>query len=340
MTLYDQDIRKAATFSLPWHLLDGKTVLVTGATGLIGGAVTDLLMAADTTCRVIASGRSAARAHKRFACYARSERFSFIAMDLTQPLTCGEDFDFIIDAAGGAAPRLYKEDPVGVMRSNLVGVDNLFRYGIGHGLRRFVYVSSGEVYGEGDGRPFFEDGYSGYVNPLEVRSCYPSAKRAAETLCVSYGTQYHIGVCIARPSHVYGPGFTESDNRVYAQFVRNVVRGEDIVLKSKGEAFRSWTYVVDCATALLYLLLKGKDGEAYNIADEQSNITIRELAEMTARLAGRRVVFDIPDDPAHGITTPITKAVFDTRRLQSLGWHPLWHIEEGLRHTIGFDTAE
>lgn len=334
MTPYDKDIQAAASLPLPWHQLDGKSILITGATGLIGGATADLLMAAGCSCRVFAAGRNKERANKRFARHASSGRFRFIPMDITQPLDCATDFDYIIDAAGGAAPRLYKEDPVGVMRSNLNGVDNLFQYGIRHGLRRFVYVSSGEIYGEGDGRPFAEEGYSGYVNPLEVRSCYPSAKRAAETLCVCYGEQHSVSVSIARPSHVYGPGFTESDNRVYAQFVRNVERGEDIVLKSKGEAYRSWTYVVDCAAALLYILLEGKDGEAYNIADEKSNITIRELAELTAKAAGRKVVFDIPDDSTHGVTTPITKAIFDTTRLQALGWKPLWHIGEGLKHTI------
>lgn len=334
MTAYDKDIHTAASLPLPWHSLDGKSILITGATGLIGGATADLLMAADSSCRVFATGRNKERAAKRFARYASSARFHFIPMDITQPLDCDFDFDYIIDAAGGAAPRLYKEDPVGVMRSNLNGVDNLFQYGIRHELRRFVYVSSGEIYGEGDGRAFSEESYSGYVNPLEVRSCYPSAKRAAETLCVCYGAQHGISVSIARPSHVYGPGFTESDNRVYAQFVRNVERGEDIVLKSKGEAYRSWTYVVDCAAALLYILLKGKDGEAYNIADEKSNITIHELAELTAQAAGRKVVFDIPDDATHGVTTPITRAIFDTTRLQSLGWKPLWHIGEGLTHTI------
>lgn len=333
MTTYRKDIQTAAALPLPWHLLDGKSVLVTGATGLIGGATVDVLMAADTTCHIYASGRNQERAEKRFAAHHDSDRFHFVKMDLTKPLTGDTVFDYVIDAAGGAAPRLYKEDPVGVMRSNLNGVDNLFQYGIRHGLRRLVYVSSGEVYGEGDGRAFTED-YSGFVNPTEVRSCYPSAKRAAETLCVCYGAQYDIGVAIARPSHVYGPGFTESDNRVYAQFIRNVERGEDIVLKSKGEAFRSWTYVVDCATALLYILFNGKDGKAYNIADEKSNISIRELAELTAQAAGRKVVFDIPDDSAHGVTTPITQAIFDTTRLQQLGWKPLWHIKEGLVHTI------
>lgn len=145
VSLYEQDLLRAASQDLPWQLLDGKNVLVTGATGLIGGAVADVLMAAPTSCRVFASGRNQQRAEKRFARYAQSDRFRFLPMDLTQPLEGDTDFHFVIDAAGGAAPRLYKEDPVGVMRSNLNGVDHLFQYGVRHALQRFLYVSSGEV---------------------------------------------------------------------------------------------------------------------------------------------------------------------------------------------------
>lgn len=333
MTPYASDIRRAAQTALPWHTLEGKSVLVTGATGLIGGAVVDLLMACGARCTVYAAGRDTQRAERRFAAYATDSRLRLVKMDVTQPIEGDATFDYIIDAAGGAAPRLYKEDPVGVMMSNLAGVDNLLSYGVRHGLRRFVYVSSGEVYGEGDGRAFTED-YSGYVDPMQVRSCYPSAKRAAETLAVCHGAQHGVEVVVARPSHVYGPGFTPTDNRVYAQFIRNVLQGDDIVLKSKGEAYRSWTYVADCATALLSILMKGENGKAYNIADEDSNITIRELADLTASIAGRKVVMQIPDDAQQGVTTPITKAVFSTARLQSLDWQAQWHIAEGLRHTI------
>ena len=146
-------------------------------------------------------------------------------------------------------------------------------------MKRMVYISSGEVYGEGDGSEFSETS-SGYVDCASVRACYPSSKRAAETLCMAYGAEYGADVVIARLSHTYGPGFTESDNRVYAQFIRNVLRGEDIVLKSRGEAFRSWLYVVDAAHAILRLLLDGERANAYNVAHSESNISIRELSEL------------------------------------------------------------
>lgn len=332
---YNTDVRQAlAAFQLPWNRLSGCNILVLGSTGLIGGALVDLLMQYDKIdFHVYAAGRNEARASKRFASYQDNGHYHFIRFDVTQPLSTDIRFDYIVDAAGGACPQLYQQDPVGVMKSNIFGVDNLLRFGLQHGLQKMVYVSSGEIYGEGDGREFGED-YSGYVNPTTVRACYPSAKRAAETLCVCYAHQYGVDVSIVRPSHVYGPFFTESDNRVYAQFVRNVLRGEDIVLKSKGEAFRSWTYVVDCAMALIFVLLKGKNGEAYNIANEESNVSIHTLADNIAQLAGKQVVFDIPEDANHGNTTPITKAVFATRKLEQLGWKPLTSLRKGLSHTL------
>lgn len=334
MSSYEHDMLRALALPLPWAVLKGKNVLVTGATGLIGNCLVKMLLRQpDLDCQVYAAGRSRERAEKIFQRERGDSRFHFLRFDVAEPIPADIPFHFIVHAAGGATPQLYQTDPVGVMQANIMGVDRLLHYGVEHGLERMVYVSSGEVYGEGDGREFSED-YSGYVDPTTVRACYPSAKRAAETLAVCYGAQYGFDVCIARPSHIYGPQFTESDNRAYAQFVRNVLKGEDIVLRSAGEAFRSWTYAVDCASALLFIMLKGVPGNAYNIANDESNVSIRTLAETVARLSGRRVVFDIPADATHGNTTPVTRAVFNTRKLESLGWKPLFGLEEGLRHTI------
>ena len=338
-TSYEKDISRAIATDLPWEKLKGKNVLVTGATGLIGSCLVRMLLAKDDLdCHIYAAGRNRERAAKLFGKQWAADRFHFLHFDVREPITTETTFHYIIHAAGGATPQLYQTDPVGVMQANMMGVDRLLSYGVEHGLERFIYVSSGEVYGQGDGRAMTED-YSGYVNTTAVRSCYPSAKRASETLAVCYGAQYGFEVCVARPSHVYGPHFTESDNRAYAQFVRNVLRGEDIVLQSTGEAFRSWTYAVDCASALLFILLKGLSGEAYNIANEESNVTIRTLAETVARLSGRHVVFNISTDAQRGNTTPITRAVFSTGKLEALGWRPLFGLEEGLRHTIESATT-
>lgn len=334
MSSYKEDILDIFFQDLPWEKLAGTNILVTGATGLIGGCLVEALMINPRRdYHVYASGRNEERARLRFQDYADSSDFHFVKYDVMQPLQSDVRFDYIIHAASNASPNFFAQKPVEVIKSNIDGVANLMEYGLKNGMKRFLYVSSGEVYGEGDGREFTED-YSGYVNCATPRACYPSSKRAAETLCVSYASEYGADVVIARPCHVYGPHFTEQDNRVYAQFIRNVLRGEDIVMKSTGEQFRSWCYVVDCVSALLHILLKGECGEAYNIADEKSNISIRNLAEIIARICGLKVVIDVPNtDEKQGFNV-VTKSIFSTEKLQQLGWSIKGTIEDKLSKTI------
>lgn len=307
-------------------------ILITGATGLIGSRLVELLLA-EGGCHVFAAGRNEERAQKRFSSFTENPHYHFMKHDVTEPLSYDTDFDYIIHAASNASPNFFANNPVEVMTANILGVKHLLDYGMCHNMKRFLYVSTGEVYGEGDGRVFTED-YQGYVDITSPRSCYPSSKRAAETLCAAYGKEYGIDYVIARPCHTYGPGFTEQDNRVYAQFIRNVLRGEDIVMKSTGSQMRSWIYVDDCANAILTILRKGTCGEAYNIADESSNISIRELAEMIAEIGSRKVVIDIPTDAEKSGYNPVTKSVFSTAKLQALGWEIHGTMKEKMEETI------
>lgn len=347
-SIYQKDIARLFAEGLDLEKLRDKTILVVGATGLIGGCVVDVLMQnPNKHYHVIAAGRNQERAKQKFASYWKKACFTFVEMDVTFPILESLllaklkpnisrtllKVDYIIDAASITSPSLFKRRPVEVMRANIDGVSHLMAYGLASGMKRMVYISSGEIYGEGDGTEFTEKS-SGYVDCASVRACYPSSKRAAETLCMAYNAEFGIDVVIARLSHTYGPGFTESDDRVYAQFIRNVLNGEDIVLKSKGEAYRSWLYVVDAAHAILRLLMDGEKGNAYNVAHSESNITIRQLAELIASKTQRQVVFDIPDDATQGNTTPITKATFNTDKLKALGWKPLFDVEEGFEHTL------
>lgn len=317
---YQDDIKSVAELSLPWEKLSGCNILITGATGLIGSCLVEVLMEhPERNYRVYAMGRNSQRMNKLFGRYLSDEDFHIILGDVTEPLTTDQSMHYIIHAASGAAPSDFSQHPVEVMKANLIGITNMMEYGINHGIHRFLYVSSGEVYGEGDGREFTED-YSGYVDCTSPRSCYPSSKRAAETLCVSYAAEYGVDVVIARPCHTYGPNFTENDNRVYAQFIRNVLHGEDIVMKSTGSQFRSWCYVVDCVSALLYILLKGENRQAYNIADQSSNISIKDLAELVACIGGRNVIMDNPNEEEQKGYNVVKKSVFDTAKLEALGW--------------------
>lgn len=336
ISAYEEDIIRLFEEGLNLECLRQKKILVVGATGLIGSCIVDVLMHFPERCYyVIAAGRNRKRAELKFADYWSLPGFSFCEMDVTCPVSDKtlEGIDYIIDAASNASPNFFSTKPVEVMKANIDGVIHLVEYGLIHGVSRMVYISSGEIYGEGDGTVFTEKS-SGYVDCASVRACYPSSKRAAETLCVSYVEEYGADIVMARLSHTYGPGFTENDNRVYAQFVRNVLRGENIILKSYGEQYRSWIYVVDAAHAILRLLLDGEKGNAYNVANSKSNITIRQLAELIAELAHCKVSFDVPSSAAVGNTTPITKATFDTSKLERLGWNPFFGIREGMAHTI------
>lgn len=331
---YKKDIQRIFEADLPWEKLSGCNILVTGGTGLIGGCLVEaLMMNPQRDYHVYASGRNEERARKRFHEFSGDEAFHFIKYDVMEPLDSADQFDYIIHAASNGSPNFFAQKPVEVMKANLYGVSNLIEYGLGHGMKRMLYVSSGEVYGQGDGRVFTEN-YSGYVDCTKPRSCYPSSKRAAETLCASYIDEYGADVVIARPCHTYGPHFTEQDNRVYAQFIRNVLRGEDIVMKSTGEQFRSWCYVVDCVSALLHILLKGECGQAYNIADANSNISIRELAETIAEIGGRKVVIDVPDADEKRGYNPVTKSVFLTKKIKELGWNITGSMYDKLLSTI------
>lgn len=333
---YINDILNTTKIEVPWSLLSGCNILVTGATGLIGSCLIEVLMERpQRDYFVYAMGRNSQRMNKLFERYISTEGFHTIIGDVTEPLSTDLSFHYIIHVAGGAAPSEFAKHPVEVMKANINGVINLMEYGLTHNMHRFLYVSSGEVYGEGDGREFTED-YSGYVDCVSPRSCYPSSKRAAETLCVSYASEYGADVVIARPCHIYGPNFTENDNRVYAQFIRNVLQDEDIVLKSKGEQFRSWCYVVDCASAILHILLKGQRTEAYNIADDKSAISIKELANMVAAIGKKRVVIHIPEADERKGYNPVSKSVYSAEKLKLLGCSIEGDMFDKMRATIDF----
>lgn len=318
---------------IPFEILNGKKILITGACGLIGSAIIDFLMENNVNCNLYALARNRCKIEKRFSSYLGCSNFHILEGDVNEPLTQDLVFNYIINAASNANPNAYATDPVGTMWTNFNGTKNLLDYGREHGLERFLYVSSGEVYGDGDVDRWNEKD-SGYVDCMTLRSCYPTSKRATESLCVAFGHQYGIETVVARPCHTFGPCFTDSDTRAYAQFVRKARKQENIVLKSKGEQYRSWLYVKDCAAGIVAILLKGENGSAYNLADENACVTIKDLAEMIASISGVNVVFDFPSEIEKQGFSVIHKAVFDTAKLQHLGWTPQYKLEEALRETI------
>lgn len=324
---------------IDWKKLDGKSVLVTGATGLIGTALVDTLMHlnlyTDIKVNVYTLDINKEAVNIRFGEYMDNVNFHFVQYDISKPLPGGAEYHYIIHAAGNANPVLYAKDPVGTMTSNFLGTYNLLEYGRQHRLERMLYVSSGEVYGEhGEGIVIFDEDYSGYVNPMLPRSCYPSAKRAAETMCVSYTAQYGIETVVVRPCHIYGPTQTPRDSRAVAEFIRNGVNGEDIIMKSTGDQVRTLCYVMDAVAAFFTVLLNGVSGNAYNISDDQFEISIRELAETVAAASGTTMKIELPDDVQKSGFTTISRGVLSSKKLKKLGWKCRSDIHSGIEKTI------
>lgn len=336
-----QDISRIAAYPLNWDKLEGKTVFVTGATGFIGSFIIRSLLervrAQGANIRIAAMVRSETRAREKFAEYADLDRITYVVGDVVDPVCTDVKADYIIHCASNAAPDLYASDPVGTMRTNFFGTSHLLDYAAKCKCEKFLYVSTIEVYGNtGKADPIGEEDF-GFISSSNVRSCYPESKKCCENLTVCYGSQYGIPVCVGRLSYIYGAGMSKTDSKVCALFAREVAAGHDLVLKSEGKQLRSYTYVSDAITALLTILLEGKDGESYNIASSTSRITIADMAQKCCDLfpeKGSKVTFDLPSDSEKKAFSFIANAILDSSKLESLGWQGQVSLDEGLRYAV------
>lgn len=338
---YLRALEAAINENINYEKLDGKAVLVTGATGLIGKALVDYLFVICDKYKIKMKIYAASRSEDSFnARFEKREGLFYFNYTLTEKADTKIRFDYIIHSASNADPKMFDADPVGTMTSNFAGAYNLLEYARQNKTQRLLFVSSGEVYGQWDGEcDAFGEDYSGYVDFGSVRGCYPSAKRAAENLCVCYGAQYGVDTVIVRPSHTYGPTQLKRDSRAVSEFFNCAIEGRDIVLKSKGLTVRSYTCVFDCVSGIVTALLNGKSGEAYNIANKESVVSIGEAAQMIAGCAGKKVVFDIPDGGVRGAGN-IARGVLDGTKLESIGWKPVFDIEKGIRTTYEIMEAD
>lgn len=338
--LYIEDIAKTAELDLPWDRLADKSVMISGATGLVGSYLTDVLMYKNEkglNCRVYALGRSAQKAADRFGGRSEHPLFFFIPYNINSPLVRDDigRTDFVLHLASNTHPMQYSTDPIGTITTNIIGLQNMMDFACLHEAERFAFASSNEIYGENRGdTELFEEEYCGYINCNTLRAGYPESKRCGEALCRAYMAQKGLDVCIPRLTRSYGPTMLMSDTKAISQFIRRGLAGEDIVLKSEGGQYYSYTYVADAVSGLLTVLLRGKSGEAYNIADVASDIRLRDLAALIAETVGRKVIFEIPDAVEAAGYSKATKARLDGSKLQKLGWKPEYDIKSGISRTM------
>mgnify|MGYP001212162986 CR=1 FL=1 len=335
---YEKNLKETLNNIHNIDMLKNKSVLITGATGLIGSAIVDTLIYANKAenfdINIFATSRDIDKLRKRFEKYSNDKDLTFVNYEASRDLKFDFKVDYIIHGASNAHPIAYSLEPVETMISNFYGLNNLLNYAKNFNVSRTLYISSSEVYGEKqDSKPYREEDY-GYVDILNPRACYPSTKRSAETLCSSYKMEYDIDVVIVRPGHIYGPTMTNNDSRAFAQFARNVIEGKDIVMKSPGLQLRSYCYVFDCVSAILSVLLNGVSGEAYNISNRDSIVTIRDLAESFAKRCGVEIVFENPNNVEVLGYNMMSYSALDASKLEGLGWRGIYNIDDGVKYTI------
>ena len=329
---YLADLKKVRGAVSGVEALEGRSVLVTGAGGLICSALVDFLL--DVGAQVYAAGRSIEKLQRRFSHWQGQDGLHFIRYDAMEPFSSEIRFDYCIHGASNANPAAYGSHPVETMLGNFIGMQQILEHARKTGAKRVLYVSSSEVYGKKEGKDPYHEREYGFVDILNPRACYPSSKRAAETLCAAYVSEYGVDTVIVRPGHVYGPTATASDNRASSQFPRDVLAGKDIVMKSAGSQLRSYCYVLDCVSAMVAVLLKGKTGSAYNISNRESLVTIRQMAEAFAHAAGRKIVFEDPSVAEQKSYNLMDNSALDASSLEALGWRGMFDLAAGVEATL------
>lgn len=311
----------ARLFPLSNNLRNSK-FLITGATGLIGSSLVHCLLALDKEITIICPVRSLEKAQLIYE--DNYKKIDFVECDLLQYLSNlkeSDKFDYIIHCASPTAGKYMTEHPV---ETYMLAVDStraILEYARKSDLKGFVYISSLEYYGQIlDDRIITED-MQGYVDNTDPRSSYPLGKRAAEYLCSAYANEFEIPAKIARLTQTFGAGVSADDNRVFAQFARSVINGTDIVLHTTGESAKPYCYTTDCVSAILYILLKGQNGESYNVANQDTYISIREMAAFLRDNFNPKIDVRVEMHPEMGYA-PVTKLHLSSEKLMSLGWVP------------------
>ncbi|WP_416695928.1 NAD-dependent epimerase/dehydratase family protein [Candidatus Pseudothioglobus sp. Uisw_050_01] len=326
-----------------WEDLRNQSILITGCSGLLGSYLVKSLLYAnnvfDLNLKVIGTYRNIDSVNERLIEYLDEPNFKLVLHDIAEPIPNDLPYaDFIIHAASQASPKYYGIDPVGTILANSTGTANLLNYAVKNKSKRFLFFSSGEVYGNPiDPNELIKEDDYGYIDPMNIRSCYAESKRIGETMCVSWGKQYGVHVNVVRPFHTYGPGIALNDGRVFADFVANAVEGKDIILKSNGLTKRSFCYISDATIGFLIVLLSGKDAEAYNIGNPETEISMKDLALKIVDLRpdlDLSVKFDVKNQGDKYMRSQVLRAYPSIDKVSKIGWKPSIGLREGFSRTI------
>lgn len=328
--LYQEDLQNILSLE-GLKNIQGKTFLITGATGMVGVMLIDALMALGNV-KVIAVGRNREKAKNRLGEYFDNENFEFLVQDVCLPFPNNLDVDFIIPAASNTHPLAYSKYPIETILINVKGAENALELACKCNAT-VVYTSTNEIYGNAIANEVFTEDYNGKLNLSNARSCYNESKRTAESLCQSYIVEKKVHVKIARLCRIFGPTMLESDSKASSQFIKKAINNEDIVLKSEGNQYFSYTYVADAVIGLLQVLLHGEIGVAYNVSSEKTNIHLKDFAQLCADYNHKKVIFDLPSAEERKGYSIAMKAILSNERIKGIGFKPMYSMRDAICRT-------
>lgn len=324
---------------IDWQQFNNKKILIIGASGLIGTYLIDLFMhnnkKLNLNIKIIANGRHEESLRARFKDYLSDSRFTYVIADINDNFKYDQAVDYIFHLASNTHPRAYAAHPIETLMTNIEGTYSLLSYAQKYLKGRFIFLSSVEIYGQAlETQEEFSEQDCGYIDCNTFRACYNEGKRAGESLCQAFIKEHDLDIVIPRLCRVYGPTIKLDDSKALSQFLKNGVAKENIVLKSKGTQYFSYLYVGDIVNALLFLVQKGERGEAYNVADNSSDIRLADLAKDIAVIAGTKVIFDLPDKQEAAGYSKAINAILDATKIRNLGWKCKYTIKDGLKETL------
>lgn len=324
--IFEEDVKNIIK-DFDMSVFDSKTVLVTGATGLLGKLCVKSLLSSGFNTQVIALVRNK---EKAVSIFGEIKNLTYLVQDINSKIQTERKVDYIIHTANTTSSKDFVEKPVETIYTVVNGTRNVLEIAKNKKISGMVYLSSLEVYGTQDKEDIKEEDY-GFIDILNPRSSYSEGKKMAETLCISYGNEYNVPVKIVRLAQTFGAGVPISDNRVFAQFAKSVINKENITLFTKGETKRNYCYTSDAVTGIFTVLTKGEKNNAYNIANKNTYISIADMAKSLENNS-TKINFQI-DNENRGFN-PTVKINLNTEKLEKLGWTAKVNLDKMFERTI------